>query len=395
MTNLSRRMLLRGAAVLAGASALPARAALPVRKALALVFLPGGFGALHCTPQSLGGTFGTTADSMTPTGTGLFVDKATFGGFSSAVLRQMAVVGVDHGLTAHSVAVSSMFTGSSSYPLALAAAMQSEGALRCALFGDMPSSAAFSSVAGASLALVRDVQPAIDIMVGSTRAGEPPRGAMARGLRLSYTLSKSMIERNPRTLAGNATGYDTLIGALEKPVRPLDWREIATRYGLDPSSTVVSSNASRFAAAELAIRGGTPVVIVPPVAGISCGEAGWDTHGDESGACVRTMFGVQLSPHLGRFLESTLAMQDTQVTTVVFGEFSRDPYLSDHARCLSAAVFGPTVKPGSTGAAFNRDGKLAMPDGTPGILQFWALLAELAGVTSKPFGANPHQLVAG
>ncbi len=392
--RLSRRTMLRGAALLAGASALPVRAAPAPRRAIALVYLGGGFGALHCTPQTLGGAFGTTPDSMVPTGTGLFVDKVSMGGWSSAVLRHMAVVGVDHGLTSHAVAASSMFTGLNSYPLTLAASMQSEGALRCAMFGEIPASAAFSSIGGVSVAMVRDVQPAIDLMVGSTRAGEPPRGAMTRGLRLSYALSKPMLERNPRTLAGNAAGYDTLIGALEKPVRPLDWASIATRYGLDPSSTTVNSNASRFAAAELAIQGGTPVVVIPALGATTCSQAGWDTHGDESGNCARSMFANELSEPLGQFLASTISMPDTQVTTVIFGEFSRDPLLSDHARCLTAAIFGLGVKPGSTGPAFNRDGKLAMPEGTPGIQQFWALLAELGGVTSKPFGANPHGLVA-
>ena len=396
MSLLPRRTVLRAAAMLAGVVLLPARAVPTTqRKAIALVFLPGGFGALHATPDTLGGAFGTTPDSMLPTGTGLFVDKHTFGTFSSEVLAHMAVVGVDHGLTAHSPAVASMFSGISSYPLTLAAAMSSDAALRCALFGTMPSAATFSPVPGASLSQVRDVRAALDVMVGSSRPGEPPRDAMARGLRLSYALSKPVLERNPRTLASQASGYDTIIGALERPVRPLDWPSLASSYGLDPSATEVTSNTSRFAAAELAIRGGTPVVLIPQGATQVCGEAGWDTHGDTSGQCVRGMFASQISTPLSLFLSRTMAMRDVDVTTVVFGEFARDPYLSDHARCLAAAVFGPTVKPGSTGRAFVREGKLFMPEGTPGIKQFWALLAQLGGAARSPFGDNPHSALVG
>ncbi len=387
---LTRRSLLQGASALGLARALPARAApTPKRQAVAVVFFRGGFNALHVTPTTLRGAFTTTADSVVPTGTGVFVDKRTFGQFSASTLARMAVAGVDHGLTAHAPATSAFFTGAASYPLTLAAAMTSDAALRCALLGEV-SSASFSPVSGASPTKVGDVRSAIDVLVGSTRPDEAPRASMARGLRPSYAPSKPMIEQNPRTLASHASGYETAISALEKPVRPIDWAGISTAYGLDPSSTQVATNASRFAAAELAIQGSTPVVVIPVNADQSCGEAGWDTHGDMSGECVRGMFSALAVPHLSRFLDRTLAMADCDVTTVIAGEFSRDPELSDHARCLAAAVFGPKVKPGSTGPAFNRSGKLAMPDGTPGIAALWALVAELAQVSTKPFGQNPH-----
>lgn len=397
--QLSRRLFLRASAALAGAAALPARraqaAAASPPRALAVVFFGGGFNALHATPNTLRGSFGTTPDSMVPTGTGLFVDQATFGSFPAAALQRMAVVGVDHGITAHDPAQSAIFTGAQSYPLTIAAAMPSDAALRCALFGGLPSNISTAPVPGASLTRVSDVGPALDIMVGANRPGEPTRAAMARGPRLSYGLSKPLIEQNPRTLAPQATGFEALIGALEKPVRPLDWPTIALGYGLDPSATAVDSVAAQFAAAELVIRGGTSVAIIAPPPDASCGEAGWDTHGDDSGNCVRGMFSRLVSAHLGRFLERTMAMTDVEVTTLVLGEFSRDPFLSDHARCLAAAVFGPRVKPGNTGPAFNREGKLAMPEGTPGIKEMWALMGELAGVSGAPLGPNPHRGLVG
>ena len=395
--SMSRRSLLRAAAAASVASSLPLAAAPQTRRrAIALVVTRGGLNALHATPDTLLGHFGTTPDSMLPTGTGLFVDKATLGAFPAVALSHMAVVGVDHGITAHAAAETAMFTGSLSYPLALAAAMSSEAALRCALVGNAPAFTTFAPVPGASLTAVKDVRTAIDLLVGSTRVDDPSRRAMAKGLRLSYALSRKTIEQNPRTLASHASGYDTIIGALERPTRPIDWADIAMGYGFSPMTTDVASNASRFAAAELAIRGGTPVVIIPVNPTPQCGEAGWDTHGDVSGACARSMFSQVVTPHLAKFLERTFAMTDCDVTTAIFGEFSRDPYLSDHARCLAAAVFGPHVKPGSTGRALVRDnGKLVMPEGTPGIAQFWSLLAALGGSGTQPFGANPHQLVAG
>lgn len=366
-----------------------------MRQALALVFFHGGFNALHVTPASLKGSFSTSPGSMVDTGTGLLVDKATFGALPASALQRLAVVGVEHGITAHDPAQSAIFTGSSSYPLTLAAAMKSDAALKCALFGSLASNISTQPVPGASLTRVSDVRPALDVMVGANRAGEPTRAAMAKGMRLAYALSKPMIEQNPRTLSGHATGYDSLIGALEKPVRPLDWASISASYGLDPTKTAIDSVAAQFAGAELVIRGGTSVAIITPTPDSGCGEAGWDTHGDASGDCARGMMNRRVTEHLGRFLERTLAMTDTQVTTLVFGEFGRDPFLSDHARCLAAAVFGPRVKPGNTGPAFERKGKLVMPDGTPGIKGLWALMGELGGVTSQPFGPNPHALIAG
>ncbi|MBM4776386.1 MAG: DUF1501 domain-containing protein [Archangiaceae bacterium] len=393
MNPFSRRSLLGGAAALAAGAALPARAQQTKRKALAIVFFHGGFNALHVTPNTLMGNFTTTPDSMLPTGTGLFVDKVSLGDLPAAALQRLAVVGVEHSITAHDPAQSAIFTGTSSYPLTIAAAMQSNAALKCALLGSFSSNVRAAPVPGASLTKVSDVQPALDVMVGANRPGEPNRQAMAKSLRMSWSVSKPLIERNPRTLSGHATGFDSLIGALEQPVRPLDWSSVATAYGLDPMRTVVDSDAAQFAAAELVIQGGTPVAIVTPTPDQGCGEAGWDTHGDASGACARAMFKRRATAHLAKFLERTLAMNDTEVTTLVLGEFGRDPFLSDHATCLSAAVFGPRVKPGNTGPAFSRGGKLAMPAGTPGIAGLWSLVAELVGVTSRPFGANPHALV--
>jgi hypothetical protein len=387
--SFSRRSLLRGAVALGAAASLPARAQVtPRRKALAVVFFSGGFNALHVTPRSLGGAFGTTPESMVPTGTGLFVDKQSFGAIPQAALQRMAVVGVQHGITAHDPARSAIFTGAASYPLTLAAAMQSQAAMKCALLG--PGNISAAAVPGASLTKVSDVRPALDVMVGSARPGEPGRELMAKSLELSWRLSRPLIERNPRTLAGHTTGFDGIIGALHQPVRPLDWSGIATAYGVDATKTTVDTNAARFAAAELVIQGGTNVAIVAPSPDAGCGEAGWDTHGD-GGSCARAMFERMVTASLSKFLERTLTLPDVDVTTLIIGEFGRDPELSDHAGCLAAAVFGPGVRPGSTGAAFSgARGKLTMPPGTPGIGGMWALAAELAGVTSRPFGANPH-----
>ena len=100
--SMSRRSLLRAAAAASVASSLPLAAAPQTRRrAIALVVTRGGLNALHATPDTLLGHFGTTPDSMLPTGTGLFVDKATLGAFPAVALSHMAVVGVDAARDVH------------------------------------------------------------------------------------------------------------------------------------------------------------------------------------------------------------------------------------------------------------------------------------------------------
>lgn len=391
--RLSRRRLLTslGALGLAGSWPRGAQAAATPRRAVALVFMSGGFNALHVTPHTLRGHFSTTDASIMPTGTGLFVDRATLGGLSTKVLQQLAVVGVDHGITAHDPARAAIFSGASSYPLALAAAMGGRSALKCAHLGPGVSGTSFAPVGGVSMTPIDDVETALRILVGSTAPREPTRAGMARGLALAERLSQPMLAQNPRTLATTAQGYRTVVEALEQPPQALDWAPIAEAYGLPATTSRVETNPTQFAAAELLIRGGTNVVLIVPTPSPACGEAGWDTHGDGSGSCVRAMFADRVARPLGTFLERSAAMTDVEVTTLVFGEFGRDPELSDHARCLAAGVFGPRVRPGSTGpASSDAQGKLVMPAGTPGNRALWALLAQLGGAEGRPFGDNPH-----
>ena len=179
MSPFTRRSLLHAAAAVGAARALPsfaAPAATP-KKAIAIVLFRGGLNALHASPLSLQGHFSTSPDSMIATGTGLMVDKSTFGALPATALTRMAVVGVDHGYTAHDPAEAAMFSAASSYPLTLAAAMSAEAALRCAIVGESPAFANFAPVPGASITTIKDVRSALEVLVGSSRAEEPPRAS--------------------------------------------------------------------------------------------------------------------------------------------------------------------------------------------------------------------------
>jgi hypothetical protein len=79
------------------------------------------------------------------------------------------------------------------------------------------------------------------------------------------------------------------------------------------------------------------------------------------------------------------------VVTVILSDFSRSLPGSDHAPNLTATVIGNRVKQGTTGRV---DGAVALPAGTAGIPGLWAYVAKVAGVSTEPFGPNPHPLVA-
>lgn len=355
--------------------------------AVALVFVRGGFGASHVAADTMRGSFSLGDQHLLPVAGGFSVDRTTFGLLGADALSRLAVVGVDHGMTAHDAASNGMFNGSKNHALTLAAAMQGRSPIRCAALGALP--APFGAVAGASVTPVIDMFSALNVLVGSTDPKEPRRELSAAGLRSAYRLSRPELERAPTLLRSHVEGYDTIVSSLSAPVQQLDWQQVASAYGLEGGTTAVGSVPSQFAAAELLITGGVPMVLLTPSADRSCGEAGWDTHGDSSGECFRRMWNERVTPHVSRFLSRTLTMR-REVTTVVFGEFARDPSLSDHARGVSVAVFGPRVKPGSTGRAFHRAGKFALPEGTPGIQQLWAYLAAVVRAQGSPFGINPH-----
>lgn len=388
--KLSRRDVLGAALAGAAFSSRKAQADTALPPALVLVFARGGFGASHVAADTMRGSFSLGDQNIMPVAGGFAVDRTTFGQLDADSLARMSVIGVDHGMTAHDPASNGMFNGARNYALTLAAAMQGRSAIRCAGVGTLP--ALFGAVPGASLTPVKDMFSTLNVLVGSTDPAEPRRDLSAAGLRAAYKLSRPVLERNAGLLRSHVEGYDTIVGGLSAPVQQLDWPGIATAYGLEASATAVGSNPSQFAAAELLVTAGVPVVVVTPSASAACGEAGWDTHGDDSGNCFRGMWNSQVTPHLKRFLNRTLSMR-REVTTVVFGEFARDAFLSDHGRGLSAAVFGQRVKPGTTGRGFIRNGKFALPDGTPGIKQLWAYLAEVVRAEGTPFGPNPHSLV--
>jgi hypothetical protein len=84
-----------------------------------------------------------------------------------------------------------------------------------------------------------------------------------------------------------------------------------------------------------------------------------------------------------------LALTNRNVITVIMGDFSRSLPGSNHQPNLTATVIGKYVKLGTTGRV---TADVGLPN-APGIQQFWAYLAAVAGTADQPFGANPHNLV--
>ena len=137
-----------------------------------------------------------------------------------------------------------------------------------------------------------------------------------------------------RWLAGLAAA----IATLQKPVQPFDVTEFNTAYGL--TGTAVSTFAARMAAAELMVRTGTAVVFAQ--------DAGWDSHGDSSGASVRSMFQQRIAPGLRTFLGRMVdgaAAQQRNVVVAIFGDFHRSLPGSDHQANGAALVVGTQEVP--------------------------------------------------
>ena len=137
-----------------------------------------------------------------------------------------------------------------------------------------------------------------------------------------------------------------------------------------------------MAAAELMVRTGTSLVFAQ--------DSGWDSHGDSSGASVRSMFQQRIAPGLRTFLGRMVdgaAAQQRNVIVAIFGDFHRSLPGSDHQANGAALVVGKTLKNATTGKT---DAKVSLAPGTPGIDGLWQLLAAAAKVKASPFGPNPH-----
>jgi uncharacterized protein (DUF1501 family) len=388
--SLSRRSLLQGAGISLAAGLLGTRtrvasAADPQKPAVVLIFLYGGHNALFGSADSFvgAGTFGVTSSNILDVGSGIFVDRGTFGTMPAAALAKMASIGVKHGLSAHDVARPTMFDLANKAPhVVLAKELGGDAAIKCASIGRLMPGPNLA-IGDVSVQPINDLGPTLEAMGASTvpDTRRPEREVALAGVRAASAMSGRVLTKSPASLVSVREGYDGASLVLAKAPQSFAFAEIAAAYG-QARTTISSDFASQMLGAEIMLRAGANVVTV--------GGPGLDSHGDVDGVSERARM-ARIMPGLNVFLSRTLAMTDRNVVTVIFSEFSRSLPGSDHAANLTATVIGNRVKQGTTGRV---DASVRLPAGTASIPGFWAYVGQAAGLATEPFGKNPHPLIA-
>lgn len=394
-SRFSRRRILQGAAALAGVAAasridarIPAGSILPTafgqtgpeKSVVLMVFLRGGYNALFCSADSfMNRSFGVTGTNVMDLGNGLIVDRPTYGTMPLIARQHMATIGVRHGLTSHGAARSTtVMYQNQSAPLLLASAIGGTASIKAAVLGSMIDGN-HNAVNGVSMQRITDTGSTIAALGGITDPTLPDREIGANGLMASRSMSELGMAKNPSSLRSMDEGFPAAIATLQEPVKQFNVAEAAQAYGLNANTTRVSTFTEQMLAAELMVHSGANFIVAQ--------NGGWDTHGDRSGATVRTKMNNTILPGLNVFLNRMMNLPGYNVTTVIMGEFARSLPGSDHAPTLSATVIGKNVKVGTTG---RMDANVRLPTGTPSVPGLWAYLASISKVSSNPFGNNPH-----
>lgn len=404
--KLSRRHLLQGTAALGGAMGLggagsgsligEANAQTADVPAVLLVFLEGGYNALFSSADSFRGTgtFGVTGTNIMQIGsTPLFIDKATYGtNLPTAALSKIACVGINHGISSHDPARNANFNnGSRSYPLMLAAAMGGNAAIRCAVVGSKVPYGPAPAEGGVSLQVITDMKSTINTLSGGTTDPTVPNRAIAASaLTADQNMGGPQFAANPNSLAMLKSGYAAGITAMQQNQTGFNYSTLASAYGVSATDTAIGTNFTKqMLAAELMITAGARVVIAI--------NGGWDTHGDTTGNTVRNKMNTSILPGLKTFVSRMLAATGRNVTVAIYGDFARSLPGSDHARGISGTIIGKRVKPGTTGkmSVPTASSGPSLASGSPAVPGFYSLLATLSGVSSNPFGTNPHGLLVG
>lgn len=397
MSRFSRRSWLKGLAGLSGA-AVAARAGLwpstafadttiTEKSALLVVFLQGGYNSVFCSADSYAGagTFGVTGSNQKVLGNGLVVDGPTFGTLPQFALDHMATVGVRHGLTSHEAAQNADFSdGRSSYAIQLAAAMGGDAAIKCVQVGSRGVPGPMPVESGVSLQTITDMKTTVEALGGSTDGSTPKREIAEKGMAASRFMSAQTLVTSPVQTKVLSEGYTAAVETLQKPVKPFDYNELATSYGLGSTNTSVNSFKAQIAAAELMITVGANVVVAM--------DGGWDTHGDRDASNVRIMMNSRILPPLKTFLNRMMTDPERNVVVAIMGDFARSLPGSDHAAAMSATVMGKYVKNGTTG---KMSANVQLPAGTPSAPGLWAYLSKVLNVGQMPFGSNPHTGLVG
>lgn len=363
------------------------------KPALFILNMIGGYNALFPSADSFlgSGAFGVTSTNIRRIGTSdLYVDRTTLGTLSGTTLQKMASIGVNHGISAHPTARTQLLIegGDKSRLVKLSGALPGTAAVRCVVVGATMPEGVHRAVGDISLQQVRDLSTTIAALGGSTSASAPERGPASDGITAALAMSKPALDKNPSSGRTLIEGYPTAAAQLKQGTVALDYAALAAAYGITPGAggtlpTAANNEPMQIMGAELMIRAGANVVIA--------NTTGWDTHGDNDGSVVRgklTSEGTMAA--LKVFTDRTLAMTDRNVVTVIIGDFSRSLPGSNHQANMTATVIGKHVKLGTTGRV---TADVGLPQGSPGIQQFWAYLAAVLGSTANPFGPNPHALV--
>ncbi len=395
MSGFSRRGFLKalavasGAAVgtrLAGGSFIGNALAAGEPTSVVIIHFIGGYNAIWSSAAPLVGSFGVAAGNFTDLGNGVTADTILAGAYSPFVSQHVATIGVNHGQSSHGGARKSLWDqgGGSCYGHTLAAAIGGAASNKALIAGaqDVKGDRPTTPVNGVAYQNVLDMRSYLD-SIGGKGPGprDPARGIALAGITGAQAMSKNSLDGSPGSLLGLRQGYADAVSTLKLPPATINLPALQTAYGLG-ATTSISSFASKMAAAELFVESGTNVV--------SIFENGWDTHGDNNGATVRTKMAPMMAP-LKTFLDRMVTATATRnVVVCLMGDFARSLPGSNHQPNLSATVIGKYVQRGTTGRV---DAKVGVVAGTPSSPGLWSYLAAAGKVATNPFGANPHALV--
>jgi len=362
----------------------------PKPSAVVVIFLQGGYNALFGSADSFANrSFGVTNGNMLALSNGLVVDSSfnTLGPYAKA---NMASAGIAHGIPIHAQAQTAQFTVGAQNPvITLASALGGSGTIKCANVGQEEIPGPRATVNGVSLQKIVNMQTTIDTLGGGAPDPTmPDRAIAANAIAAGQLSSKSEIEGHRNSLSSAVTAYDVAIKTLSTPSQPFNPQTLQTAYGLN--GTTISTFNAKMAAAELMIRAGANVVTA-----VNGPLSSWDSHGDTTGARVRTRFTNDILPGLKTFTDRMLTEQsEYNVTVIILGDFARSLPGSDHATVTVATVMGHNVKQGTTGKVDSNVGFVAA---TPSVDGFWGYIATLAGApksTIDAFGGNQHKAIS-
>lgn len=424
MNSFSRRSLLKGvlgtAGLAAGSRLAPFGAGSFVREARAagnpagrsavvVVWMPGGYSSIFGSPDALVGRPwpALKASDIVDIGSGAsaFSVHKLIADLPFAKTN-MASVGVGRIPADHGAASTYMWAnGNANYALRLAAEMGGDASIKAAAMGNyIPGESSRAPQGGVSLEIVKDMNEtlkALGASGGAVNTKAPARDVSAKLLERSRLMSGRDITMNPASLAAYDGAYKTMSETFVKPTPKLpSFAEIAAPYeALFKKGGKIGAKVehlySKFVGAELMLRSGTNFVL------ISDGEDEknfrYDLHEQDGTRDIDWIVGndyqstyrdSQMIKALGVFLDRVFTapgLSDMNVTVAFMGEFSRTVPDSGHNSNVTATVFGSRVKPGTTGRC---NAQNDLPASTPSADAFWGYLADLSGVTSKPFGAT-------